>query len=351
MQAVLADIRSGAFAQRFIDDQDAGAPGVHGAAREGCPAPDRGHRPRAAQADGLGRLRPRPGLRRGLRRALTRDPSLVESREHAVAGFAWPRRVLYSRPGCTPARTNEASAGGRPTIHAWRRSSTTGRCGWSSRCSGPGRSPGAPPPTGSGRGVRAGGSRSRWARHLDGGVVEARRGLGAAVRGPGRDARLPHRRRADRDQRLGRHAPDAAAPVPARRRPRRRAVVARSTPPSGSPSSTPGSATCPGGGPWWPSGSSWRSCVVSRRLERPEPTPSSPSAPSTPSDPPLGLSAVVTSWAPASTCWHPPRMEARPSGVPEALRQRMVRGPPTRAPASGRPADDRPQQHRSRDLS
>ena len=26
MQAVLADIRSGAFAQRFIDDQDAGAP-------------------------------------------------------------------------------------------------------------------------------------------------------------------------------------------------------------------------------------------------------------------------------------------------------------------------------------
>ena len=26
MQAVLADIQSGAFAQRFIDDQDAGAP-------------------------------------------------------------------------------------------------------------------------------------------------------------------------------------------------------------------------------------------------------------------------------------------------------------------------------------
>ena len=29
-------------------------PGVQGAAREGCPAPDRGHRPRAAQADGVG---------------------------------------------------------------------------------------------------------------------------------------------------------------------------------------------------------------------------------------------------------------------------------------------------------
>ena len=44
MQAVLADIQSGAFAKRFIDDQDAGAPGVQGAAREGRPAPDRGHR-------------------------------------------------------------------------------------------------------------------------------------------------------------------------------------------------------------------------------------------------------------------------------------------------------------------
>ena len=42
MQAVLADIKNGAFAKRFIDDQDAGAPGVQGAAREGCPAPDRG---------------------------------------------------------------------------------------------------------------------------------------------------------------------------------------------------------------------------------------------------------------------------------------------------------------------
>ena len=33
MKAVLADVQSGAFAQRFIDDQDAGAPGVHAAAR------------------------------------------------------------------------------------------------------------------------------------------------------------------------------------------------------------------------------------------------------------------------------------------------------------------------------
>ena len=49
--------QDGAFAQRFIDDQDAGGPGVQGAAREGRAAPDRGHRPRAAQADGLGRSR------------------------------------------------------------------------------------------------------------------------------------------------------------------------------------------------------------------------------------------------------------------------------------------------------
>ena len=33
MKAVLDDVQNGAFAQRFIDDQDAGAPGVHAAAR------------------------------------------------------------------------------------------------------------------------------------------------------------------------------------------------------------------------------------------------------------------------------------------------------------------------------
>ena len=63
MQAVLADIKSGAFAQRFIDDQDAGRPGVQGAAREGRPAPDRGHRQGAARADELDQ-----GQRQRLRR-------------------------------------------------------------------------------------------------------------------------------------------------------------------------------------------------------------------------------------------------------------------------------------------
>ena len=74
MQAVLEDIKNGSFAQRFIDDQDNGAQGVQGAARQGRAAPDRGDRSRAAQADGLGE-EPRLRLRRGHRHPLT--PGLV----------------------------------------------------------------------------------------------------------------------------------------------------------------------------------------------------------------------------------------------------------------------------------
>ena len=55
MKAVLADIQNGSFAQRFIDDQDAGRARVQGAARQGRGAPDRGRRPRAARHDELGR--------------------------------------------------------------------------------------------------------------------------------------------------------------------------------------------------------------------------------------------------------------------------------------------------------
>jgi len=51
------------------------------------------------------------------------------------------------------------------------------------------------------------------------------------------------------------------------------------------------------------------------------------SAPSTPSHPYPRPEAVITWWAPASTCWHLPKMGTRPSGVPEVLRQRVVRGP------------------------
>ena len=55
MRAVLADIQNGAFAERFIADQDAGAPEFKALRAKGEAAPDRGDRPRAAQADELGR--------------------------------------------------------------------------------------------------------------------------------------------------------------------------------------------------------------------------------------------------------------------------------------------------------
>ena len=85
--------------------------------------------------------------------------------------------------------------------------------------------------------------------------------------------------------------------------------------------------------------------LVSRRLERQGPR--GRSAPSTPSHPYPRSEAVITWWAPASTCWHLPMMETRPSGVPEVLRQRVGEGPCP--PGHRHPADrldDRPQQHR-----
>ena len=69
MQAVLRDIQDGTFAARFIADQDAGAPGVQGAAGQGRAAPDRGGRAQAARPDELGCHRRR--LHRGHRRPLT----------------------------------------------------------------------------------------------------------------------------------------------------------------------------------------------------------------------------------------------------------------------------------------
>ena len=100
--------------------------------------------------------------------------------------------------------------------------------------------------------------------------------------------------------------------------------------------------------------------VLSGRLERrrrpmtrpvsPTPVARPPTTPPPRPDRPDAAGDGLTSWALASTCWHAPIMETRPSGVPEAPDHPSVRGPPTRAPASGRPADDRPQ-HRKRDLS
>ncbi|GMA34541.1 hypothetical protein GCM10025876_07450 [Demequina litorisediminis] len=47
MKAVLADIQSGAFAKRFIDDQDNGAKEFAEPACQGRGSPHRGDRPRA----------------------------------------------------------------------------------------------------------------------------------------------------------------------------------------------------------------------------------------------------------------------------------------------------------------
>ena len=76
MVAVLADIQNGTFAQRFIDDQDAGRPGVQGLASQGRAAPHRADRARAAQADGLGEVA-RQRLRRGHRDPLSRGPEVA----------------------------------------------------------------------------------------------------------------------------------------------------------------------------------------------------------------------------------------------------------------------------------
>ena len=54
MQGVLADIKDGTFAARFIADQDAGCAGVQEVPRRAGEAPDRGDRPAPARADELG---------------------------------------------------------------------------------------------------------------------------------------------------------------------------------------------------------------------------------------------------------------------------------------------------------
>ena len=69
MKAVLEDIKNGSFAQRFIDDQDAGAPEFKKFREQAEAAPDREDRPRAAQAHVLGE-EPRLRLRRGHLRPL-----------------------------------------------------------------------------------------------------------------------------------------------------------------------------------------------------------------------------------------------------------------------------------------
>ena len=64
MQTILAEIKDGTFAQRFIDDQDNGGKEFAELRRQGEQHPIEQHRSRAAQADGLGQV-PRLRLRRG----------------------------------------------------------------------------------------------------------------------------------------------------------------------------------------------------------------------------------------------------------------------------------------------
>ena len=69
MKQILAEIKDGSFAQRFIDDQDAGGPEFKALREKGEAAPDRADRSRAAQADGLGEVA-RRRLHRGHRHAM-----------------------------------------------------------------------------------------------------------------------------------------------------------------------------------------------------------------------------------------------------------------------------------------
>ena len=78
MQAVLADIQNGAFAKRFIDDQDAGAPEFKALREKGAQHPIEAHRPRAAQADGWVKQTATPTTSRAPPRA---DPAAPARRE------------------------------------------------------------------------------------------------------------------------------------------------------------------------------------------------------------------------------------------------------------------------------
>jgi ketol-acid reductoisomerase len=81
MKAVLADIQNGAFAKRFIDDQDNGGAEFKGAACQGRAAPHRGRRPRTA----LPVLLAAAG--RGLRGRLCSPLRLSPSKHDSEAGF------------------------------------------------------------------------------------------------------------------------------------------------------------------------------------------------------------------------------------------------------------------------
>ena len=140
MRAVLADIQSGAFAQRFIDDQDAGRPGVPRPACGRRGPPDRGDRPPAAPADELGEdlgQRLRGGHRGPLTRAAARrcgshtgprpaDPDPLSASSGGTASAAVPLSARQRGP-FAPQRGERALRGRRPEAGRGRHSGSTSR--------------------------------------------------------------------------------------------------------------------------------------------------------------------------------------------------------------------------------
>ena len=266
---------------------------------------------------------------------------------------------LSTRP---PAEWPSRQSG--PTIVGWRTSSTAGPCGWSSPLLWAGAFARGTATYWVGRGVRAGGSRSRWAaapRQPRGQRAEGwvRRfgapavtlgfltvGVQTAINASAGMLRMPQRRFLPAVT-LG------AALWSLRlhdRRVHRRRRLAR--------------WRCRGGGPCVAVGrrrGDLRRCRAgSRSRPRREPiapvgpAPTAPPHPPEPTPPPGPTAGLPRHGHIVGTGVHmlARRLSWRPG--PAACREphasASVRGPPTRAPASGRPADDRPQ-HRKRDLS
>ena len=101
MQAVLADIQNGAFAERFIADKDAGAPEFTEFREKGEAAPDRGDRPRAAQADGLGEVATTPTTSRAPRPGADARP-VSSGRPLARIHRAHSPSAVVPGRGCRP---------------------------------------------------------------------------------------------------------------------------------------------------------------------------------------------------------------------------------------------------------
>ena len=98
MQGVLADVQNGAFAKRFIDDQDAGAPEFKELRARGAAHPIEAVWPRSARPDGLGEG-PRRRLRGGQRRPLTSASNSCRR----SAGPCFVRRITRSAVGVADA--------------------------------------------------------------------------------------------------------------------------------------------------------------------------------------------------------------------------------------------------------